>query len=852
MRGNSPAVVCRPGRRGALAAAFVVAGMLAGASGASAASFSVTDSTDAALSNPAGTTCVSTDSGKCTLRAAVQAADNLGGSSTISVAAGTYTLTIASTGADDSSTGDLDINANVSLTVTGAGAASTVINANHLDRAFAVQEHASLAISGVTVEHGVASESGSSTNSTSKYNGGAFYNDGSLSIDDSSLVGNYSWDNGGAVYSDSDATATSITNSTASGNTADDPGGVVYVSAGTVNLANDDFNDNSANDTGGVLHDSGGTTVNISGTTISDTGSGDDGGAIYLAVSGATMISDSTIEGSQNDDDNGGALYADTGGSISIDDSTFADNSSGDETGGAIYTDGSTTLTITGSTFEGNSSGNGDGGAIYTDGTDLSITHSSFLDNQGGDGGALYVHGTAATATESVTSSTFAGNGATDDSGGAIYDEDGNLSLTRSTLSDNNAGQGGGALYYDSGDGLEVTNDTFDSNVAAQNGGAIDLSTNATTGTLSLLSDTISRNAAYAGGGIAYPNLASSIEDTIVAGNYGGTGDESGEDCYDGSGHVASDTAGAADKGGNIDSDGTCFSAGVSDDHVDVDPDLGALAVNGGLTQTDALEAGSPAIGAAVAGSCPATDQRGVARPSACDSGAFQTSSTSLALSAAAPSKSVAGHPLTYTFDVSDAGAAPATGVVFTDKLPAGSSYYSSSSSQGACTGTSTVTCSLGVLDAAATSGTGAAGSAVVTVVVIPSHAGTFADTGTAVADSAGSVSKSASTKVTAPPSLPVAITGAASQIKSGSAKLSGVADPEGASTTYYFQYGTTKHYGKSTKHKTLAAGTSLRSVVVSIKGLKAGKTYHFRLVAENANGTFDGKDVKFKTKKKS
>jgi hypothetical protein len=77
--------------RGRLVVGVVVLlGALAGAGGASAASFSVTDPTDAALANPAGTTCASTDGGKCTLRAAVQAADNLHGSNTISVPAGTY------------------------------------------------------------------------------------------------------------------------------------------------------------------------------------------------------------------------------------------------------------------------------------------------------------------------------------------------------------------------------------------------------------------------------------------------------------------------------------------------------------------------------------------------------------------------------------------------------------------------------------------------------------------------------------------------------------------------------------------------------------------------------------------
>jgi hypothetical protein len=53
---------------------------------------------------------------------------------------------------------------------------------------------------------------------------------------------------------------------------------------------------------------------------------------------------------------------------------------------------------------------------------------------------------------------------------------------------------------------------------------------------------------------------------------------------------------------------------------------LDPLADNGGPTLTHALLAGSPAIDAADAAVCPATDQRGVARPqgSACDVGSFE------------------------------------------------------------------------------------------------------------------------------------------------------------------------------------------------------------------------------------
>jgi hypothetical protein len=54
--------------------------------------------------------------------------------------------------------------------------------------------------------------------------------------------------------------------------------------------------------------------------------------------------------------------------------------------------------------------------------------------------------------------------------------------------------------------------------------------------------------------------------------------------------------------------------------------DPAGLQDNGGPTKTIALQLGSPAIDAAVAANCPATDQRGIARPQGpgCDIGAFE------------------------------------------------------------------------------------------------------------------------------------------------------------------------------------------------------------------------------------
>ena len=157
-----------------LIGAAAPAAFLLPAAVAQAASFTVSDTTDAALSNPAGTACVSTDGGACTLRAAVQAADNAGGASTITLPTGTYKLTIAPSSANDAANGDLDINGTTTaITVTGAGAASTTINANDIDRAFAVQAGESLSISGVRIDNGATTTSAPRSNSTDAGYGGA-------------------------------------------------------------------------------------------------------------------------------------------------------------------------------------------------------------------------------------------------------------------------------------------------------------------------------------------------------------------------------------------------------------------------------------------------------------------------------------------------------------------------------------------------------------------------------------------------------------------------------------------------------------------------------------------------------
>jgi uncharacterized repeat protein (TIGR01451 family) len=75
----------------------------------------------------------------------------------------------------------------------------------------------------------------------------------------------------------------------------------------------------------------------------------------------------------------------------------------------------------------------------------------------------------------------------------------------------------------------------------------------------------------------------------------------------------------------------------------------------------------------------------------------FVTSTADVSISkSVSPSKAVVGNNLTYTLAVHNNGPDPAAGVNVTDKLPTGVSFVSASTTQGTCSGTSTVTCSLG------------------------------------------------------------------------------------------------------------------------------------------------------------
>ncbi len=96
--------------------------------------------------------------------------------------------------------------------------------------------------------------------------------------------------------------------------------------------------------------------------------------------------------------------------------------------------------------------------------------------------------------------------------------------------------------------------------------------------------------------------------------------------------------------------------------------------------------------------------------------------------------------------------------------------------------------------------------------------------------------------------SAPTVTTDPASSVSTTVATLNGKVNPNGASMTYYFEYGPDSDYGSSTPVQSLDSGAGDVSVSADITDLTTCTTYHYRIVGTNYSGTSYGDDVTFPT----
>lgn len=312
--------------------------------------------------------------------------------------------------------------------------------------------------------------------------------------------------------------------------------------------------------------------------------------------------------------------------------------------------------------------------------------------------------------------------------GGAIFNNDGNVTILNSTFTANSSAGNGGAIYnVDNsatvGGLMEIFNSTFHGNTAFS-GGAL---ANGSTGIMTLVHSTVVSNSSVTplcppgqfcstvisqGGGAANTSLGTlTLINSMVAGNTNVI-KSTVSDLVS-----ASDLTGFGLRGNNNligTADGIAggLANGVNGNVIGVDVNTlvsTVLADNGGPTQTLALLPASAALDSASSANCLAADQRGVTRPqgSACDIGAFETAVTAdLAVSqSASPNPVLERDAVTWMIEGRNNGSANATNVRLTDTLPvAGLTSISATSSQGVCTvASNVVTCNLGALSNAAT-----------------------------------------------------------------------------------------------------------------------------------------------------
>jgi trimeric autotransporter adhesin len=366
----------------------------------------------------------------CSLRDAIDLANNDAASNisagridTVNVPTGKYSLTLSGSYTDFGGDATYHIEITGPVNIVGAGAGSTIIDAEKNDKIFSInfglnapQVIFDTFISGVTLQDAKNSNNFNPPTFAQNY-----------------FAGIMDWDSFGGGY-------LTITNSTLQTSTAMwGPGGAIVGfntgggGTGTVELDSCTVTANSTPEEGGGIYlENGVPTVSpliLNATTISNNqallsvNSGDggglgEGGGVYTLQNTSSVetaiINGSVISGNQATSD-GGGVWASTGLLISA--SSFTGNIAGD-TGGGLYVDPQgTTATITSGTFTGNSAKT-DGGGLFLDsgvaGNVLNMHYSRIHSNTNSTHSGLGVGSAGVTpaATANATDNWWGCNGA--------------------------------------------------------------------------------------------------------------------------------------------------------------------------------------------------------------------------------------------------------------------------------------------------------------------------------------------------------------------------------------------------------------------------------------------------------
>lgn len=428
-----------------------------------AATFTVTKTADTADG-----TCDS----DCSLREAVIAANAAAGPDTISVPTGTYLLDLTGANEDAAATGDLDIADD--LTITGAGAAQTIVDGNQTDRVF-----------DLTVASLIVEVSG-------------------LTVQDGKLTGSVNVaDDGAGFRVAASGTQLTLKNAVVRDNSTDSGaagGGVFLVGDDTLTLdatrVGDYGHGNFANRGAGIKGNGSDNEINMTnGSSVSYNEALSSGGGIFLlGQSHDVTIDDSEISHNTADSGDGGGIYfhaGSTGSSLIVRNGSRINENSAGTRGGGIRSlgDSNFSLDITDSDVLGNEASLG--GGLYLDDFNSSATlggarvaFNRALNTEGcegvGQGGGIW-NGTTPAPPEDDDPPTFGLNvfdGSSIDHnwaacvGGGIYTaSDASTQMQDSDVDHNLAGNDGGGMFDGAASSVLIQNSSVDLNGTANGDG---------------------------------------------------------------------------------------------------------------------------------------------------------------------------------------------------------------------------------------------------------------------------------------------------------------------------------------------------------------------------------------------
>ena len=276
----------------ALSGALALLLWLASASPAAGRTYAVTTGRDLPDTDLLDPECVTTDDSLCSLRAAIQQANQTPEEDTITLSGVTYALTLSGTGEDDSATGDLDVT--TPIVISGGSFATTVIDGKKLkDRIFDVKPGGTLTLSGVTLENGKNAKDDFDPGAPGQVSGGCLRSEGDVTLD-------------GVFFFQCSSSG---------------DGGCMSVIGGTASLSESILGACKAKGEGGGLELTALGSATLSRVTVFGCKAGN-GGAI--AASGALTLLNGTLDGNKAKD--GGGLVTLGSAATTLNSSTLASN----------------------------------------------------------------------------------------------------------------------------------------------------------------------------------------------------------------------------------------------------------------------------------------------------------------------------------------------------------------------------------------------------------------------------------------------------------------------------------------------------------------------------------------------